>query len=547
MCMWGTNLAIDVYLPAVGGKPVDGRFPALLQVTRYKRRNISGVLITDAIENWVKRGYVVAVLDPRGTGDSFGSRAHDWSREEALDTKEVIERLGRQPYCNGKVGMWGVSYMGGAQLMAASTRPAHLVSLIPVVTTIDQYMRHMNGVTLDMTEPNELSRKQDLTIGTPVDADPNGVMAKAAVEEHKANRYLSDMWPPGKMLFRNDYVEAIKDMPSIVASPITYKEEIKASKVAIYNIGGWFDQAPAQQLGAWRLWGGKILIGPWDHRGTATNDITRKEHLRWFDYTLKGIKNGIDKEPPIYHYTINAPKGKEWKYAWQWPLPNQKIMRFYFGPGPTGTSGSKNDGSLSLSCPKGYGLKDDYRVDYSIRYFDGKFRENARSWDGDMEKGTDSKGLTYTCPPLEEDIEMTGHPVVHLWISSTSKDGYFFVFLEEVDGKTNVSRYVTNGMIRASMRALHRQSPWTEMGIPYHRCYDIDYKPLQPGEIVELAFDLYPISYVFRKGNRIRVTVTCAFQDLYKQIPEDPPPAVSVYRNSTYASYIELPLIRGRK
>jgi putative CocE/NonD family hydrolase len=178
--------------------------------------------------------------------------------------------------------------------------------------------------------------------------------------------------------------------------------------------------------------------------------------------------------------------------------------------------------------------------------FDGEFKENARFWDGDMTRGVDNKGLTYTSECLLEDTEITGHPIVHLWVSSTSKDGDFHAFLEEIDGKSNKSSYVTNGMIRASNRELSARSPWTDLGLPYHRCWDIDAKPLIPEDIVELAFDMYPISYVFRRGNRIRVTVTGANAPIYPGIVEDPPPTVNIYHGSGHASYIELPVIPSK-
>ena len=536
----GVNLAIDIYRPAKGGVPVSDPLPAIIQVTHYKR---SAVNPASDINGWVKRGYVVAVLDPRGTGDSFGMRAHDWAREEAYDTKDVIEWLAVQPYINGKVGGWGVSYMGGLQLMMASVQPPHLTSIIPVVTTIDQYMRHPNGVTLDMTGPSGMTVNQDKTIGRGIDVDPNGIMAKAAVAEHKNNRYLIDLWPPAMALYRNSFSDTIKDMPSIVTSPITYKDEIKASGIPMYNVAGWYDQAPAQQLAAWKLWGGKVTVGAWVH-GMASEPQVKTEHLRWYDYTLKGIQNGIMSEPPITYQTINAPAGQDWKTATQWPLPNQKLTRYYFDAGPSKTISSVNDGVLTTSPPsQGSLVCDAYKVDYGVQFFDGNFRENARFWDGDMAPNCDSKGLTYTTPALTTDVEVTGHPVVRLWTSSTSTDGYFFAVLEEVNPVTKKSLYVTSGQIKASNRAVQPQSPWTEMGIPYHRCYDTDARPIPKGETVELAFDLYPTSYLFRKGNCVRVTITGSIQQLYPGMKEDPAPTVNIYRYGAVASYIELPVI----
>jgi putative CocE/NonD family hydrolase len=352
---------------------------------------------------------------------------------------------------------------------------------------------------------------------------------------------------PGPYIFRNSYVPDINDMPAIVTSPITYGDEIKRSGVKMYNVAGWYDQASASQLGAWKLWGGKLIIGPWVHEMTVDIEIPKIEllqieTLRWMDFNLKGIRNGIDNEPPICYYTINAPEHRQWKFASQWPLPNQELTKYYFDAEPTKTVSSINDGGLSTSHSV-FSTSDTYEVDYSVNVFNGKFKENARFWDGDMTEGTDRKGLTYTSDRLAADTEVTGHPVVHLWVSSTSQDGDFHVFLEEVDGEINKSRFVTNGMIRASNRALSTRSPWSDLGLPYHRCWDVDAKPITPGDIVELAFDLYPVSYVFRRGNRIRVTVTGANAPVYPGIKEDPAPKVTVYHFGAFNSYIELPII----
>ena len=167
-------------------------------------------------------------------------------------------------------------------------------------------------------------------------------MLTAAVREHERNIYSDQVLEPGQT-FRNQYKPEIRNMNFIVQSAITYQDDIKASGVAIYNIGGWFDTGVVHALAAWKLWGGKVIIGPWTHR-MPMDDIVKVEHLRWFDYHLKGIDNGVTDEPSIYYYTFNAPAGKEWQFASQWPLPNQKMTKYYFAIGPTKTSASINDG-----------------------------------------------------------------------------------------------------------------------------------------------------------------------------------------------------------
>jgi putative CocE/NonD family hydrolase len=263
------------------------------------------------------------------------------------------------------------------------------------------------------------------------------------------------------------------------------------------------------------------------------------EHLRWFDYWLKGIDNGIMDEPPITYYVMGA---DEWRTADQWPLPNQQITPFYFQAGPSGSVNSSNDGLLSQDLPADSG-QDDYTIDYTTttgpttRWTDGY---GGGFGYPDMITN-DQKGLTYTTAPLDADIEVTGHPVIHLWVSSTSDDGDFYAYLEEVD-ENGVSTYISEGTLHASHRALS-DPPFNYMDLPFHRSYAEDVVPLTPGEPAELVFDLLPTSNVFDAGHRIRITITGADADNYEVVALDPAPTVSIYRGGDRASYIDLPVI----
>jgi putative CocE/NonD family hydrolase len=152
--------------------------------------------------------------------------------------------------------------------------------------------------------------------------------------------------------------------------------------------------------------------------------------------------------------------------------------------------------------------------------------------------------LTYTTPPLAEDLDLTGHPVVHLWASSTAEDGDFFVFLEEVD-PAGVSHYVSEGAIKASHRALS-EPPYDNLGLPFHRSHAEDARPLKPGRPEELVFDLQPTSNLFEAGNRVRITVVGADADNATPLSLDPPPTVKVYREKKRASYVILPIVGGK-
>jgi putative CocE/NonD family hydrolase len=293
-------------------------------------------------------------------------------------------------------------------------------------------------------------------------------------------------------------------------------------------------------------------MGAWSH-SPEDEEIAKEEFtlavteaLRWFDYWLKGIKNGIMDEPPVRYHLMKAPKQNEWRTAGDWPVRDAAAVPYYFGGGPSGSVASVNDGVLSASLPAGQGGADEYRVDYTTT--SGK----TSRWDNAVGGGfgypdmteNDRKGLTYTTAPLAEELNVTGHPVAHLWVSSTAEDGDFFVYLEEVDG-AGVSHYISEGSIKASHRALN-EPYYDNLGLPFHRSHARDLRPLKPGRPEEVVFDLQPTSNLFEAGNRVRLTIVGADADNATPLSQDGPPTVKVYREKKRASYISLPVVGGK-
>ncbi len=545
----GTKLAVDIYRPAQNGQPVSTPWPVIIINTQYQRRGqiFEYVLETAGINNLIKHGYVVLIADVRGSGASFGKRSVE-IREQILDAKTLLKWTESQPWCNGRIGMMGGSQMGQTQLNFVMTHEPSLITITPAAAPIDVYDHHyVNGVWEDFTQFTRRVRALDaIEPAQPVDEDPapDYPLLTRAREEHKGNIYS----PLSPDIFRDTWNETRQSRPYIDSSPATYGDELKESGVSIYVIGGWHDIFLRDSLGGYKLFGNKLIIGPWNHNETCFGGcgILSVELHRWFDYTLKNIENGIMKEPPVYFYTINATAGREWQFADDWPLPAQKLTNYYFHGGPSQTIDSINDGILSIHSPVVSSAKDDFTAKNDIQVLDGKYTRGSRRFNEDMTESTDKKGLTYTTPPLDKDVVVTGHPVVHLWVTSTAPDGNFFAFLEEVD-KNGFSQYVSDRGIRASRRIAYEQPPWSEMGIPYLRAYEEDYAPLSEVEPVELVFDIYATSYIFRKGNRIRVTITCSHLPTYQLPPSltfNPPPLISVYRDLNYPSHITLPVIQ---
>ena len=328
-------------------------------------------------------------------------------------------------------------------------------------------------------------------------------------------------------------------------------DRINKSGIPVYMTTGWYDLfSGARDMFLWYAnltVPKRLLVRPADHSEVEKNqfdlDYGAEAH-RWFDYWLKGIDNGIMNEPSIYYYVMGASKKDAWRTSAQWPLANQKLTRFYFGEGKTGSVASVNDGFLRKEPPGHKDAADAYTVDYSTT--SGKYsRWYAVNWPRNYPnmQTNDKKALTYTTPPLESDMEVTGHPVVHLWFETDAPDMDFFIYLEAVDG--NKSTYITEGNLRASHRALS-EAPFNNMGLPYHRHYKSDLAPIPAGKPVELVFNLLPTSNLFRAGHCIRITITCADANNFDTPILNPSPKIHLLRDAAHASFVEFPIIPGR-
>jgi putative CocE/NonD family hydrolase len=320
----------------------------------------------------------------------------------------------------------------------------------------------------------------------------------------------------------------------------------------VLSFGGWYDLFPMETTNWFtnlKPLGNpqRMVLGPWWHCEWYGSELwdTLGDHQRWFDRYLKGIRNGIDTEPPIAYYVINAPKGREWKRAAAWPLPNARLSSLYFGA-PAGTGVSLNNGKLVTTAPKGEGV-DQVTADYTISTTDLSSRYQpsvplkSRDAANLNTNKLDAKSLTWTSTSYARNTEITGVPQVNLWASSTANDQDFFVYLSVVrsDGSTTL---VTDGGIRASNRKL-RIPPYDNQGVPWHGTYLNDQQLLVPGQPVKLEFGLNPTSFMVRAGERVRVTINFYDPDWDTQVL-NPAPQVSILRDKAYPSSISLPVVK---
>jgi hypothetical protein len=543
----GVRIAVDIHMPADG--PARDKFPTVLLMLPYHRASVTdkGVGRSEASDPnseyrvVLSYGYAFVVADVRGTGASFGYRSTLFAPAEQEDANDLINWIVAQPWSDGNVGMMGPSYLATIQLLAAAQRNPALKCIAPRYSLFDLYDIVYPGGLLDNVfitayklagtylDGNKTVPDHDIWPSKPVDADTDASLRAEATKEHEKN---FDMTETAKLMAFRDSTFTAGD-----GSVLGYRDsdvaghlqQIEDSGVAIYNMGGWFDGFTRDTL---TIMGtmtnpSKLLIGPYFHIQSFENSGI--EHVRWFDWCLKGVENGIDKEPPYYIYTMGR---NEWRFADQWPLPEQQLTPYYFGPGNSITTTKPTDASAA----------DEYLTDYTST------SETAGRWFclasincvyPDRAE-VDKKNLTYTTPPLEQDLEVTGDPIVHLFVSSTATDGAFFVYLEDID-ENGVVNYITEGELKASLRKLEPR-PW-KPDLPWHRSYAEDATPLTPGQVEEILIDLEPTSNVFLKGHSLRVSIAGWDASNFGGPQFDPPPTLSMYRDSVRASYIELPII----
>lgn len=545
------QLAADIIRPTRMGKVEEQPLPVVFMHARYHRDK--GDASPEFCKHLLQHGYVLVSVDTRGSGASFGTSRGVFAPEEALDSFEIIEWIAKQPWCNGKIGMQGVSYLGGVQLMAASMRPPHLKAIFPIMTPSDVYgLAYHNGVFFQNLIKRwfAVTRLLDTEIlGPSVDDDVNGSLLKTAVKEHFGNRSVLDIFEANP--FRDSRDSLTGAMIARDWQPSGCFQKIQEAQIPIYLWGGWFDGFVRDAFLIHRNTGAsnKLVVGAWSHSPRDPEisremfELLKVEELRWFDYWLKGIDNGIGSEPPIRYNTMKNGKSNEWRTTTVWPLPNAKATEFFFKAGPIGSVGSINDGLLDASVPTVNQEQDEYVVNYTATTGTTSRWCNVvgEGFGYPSMTGNDQKGLTYTTRILSGDMEVSGHPVVCLWAASSVDDAEFFVYLEDVqpDGR---SSYITEGALKASYRALS-QAPYHFLDLPYHSECKADFKPLIPGQPTELIFDLLPTSYIFKAGNRIRLTITCADRDNSPIKELTPPPSITLFRGGTLCSKLILPLL----
>jgi putative CocE/NonD family hydrolase len=564
----GIKIAASIYLPA--DLKEGEKLPTIFHQTRYWRsitlrwplRAFKSTFVdgySKIMKKLVLNRYAVVNIDVRGTGASFGYEKDPFSKQQIKDASEIIDWIVQQNWSDGQIGLLGASYTGMAAEFSLASKNPHIKALMSLYTGLDFYdeMIFPGGVyhqyfAKTYSEFSAMLDRNDFTIGsktenffikgvTPVQHGKK--LLKQALAERTHNFNIYDQ--TSTINFRNDAapdnsVQSIDEL-----SLHSYLKEINEANIPICLYTGWFDGNFA--LGSSRLFNNlkgtqnKLIIGPWDH-GSMYNCspyVQQKctfdrmsEVMRFFDYHLKKKENGLNQEPAVRYFTMGE---EQWKTSAVWPPANTTNQTFYFS--------TNHQLSNQQPVPEQAGY-DTYITDTTAGTGSNTRSESLvlrltspKMYDSRTER--DKKLICYNTLKLDTDVEVTGHPIITLYVDVDATDAGFFVYLEDIDEKGEV-HYITEGIFRA----LHRNSTG-DLGykdiVPQYTYQKNFSKPLKSGEISKLEFDLLPVSHLFRKGHTIRLAISCSDNDHYKKIAPNGT-TVKIHRSILYSSKINLPI-----
>ena len=562
----GVRLAVDYYVPGEGR-----RFPTVVILTPYYRRfkvTAPGAEPSPNVAKYrdffVPRGYAMVAVDVRGCGASFGTRDAFRSPREREDHREIADWIVAQPWSDGTIGSTGISYLGAAACFLASTGHPAVKAIAPLFAVHDTYADHVfpGGImcttitatyddlvrALDLDQRDRLKRypyfnDPRFAGPQPVDDDLEGGLVSAAIEEHRDNFRMRDFAP--ELAYREEPTPHDPELHSGVCSPYWYLSAARG-KVAVYSISGWYDGSAFANSSVGRFLtlrgpDDRLLLGPWDH-GARTNGSPWRgavepefpllaEVLRFFDEHLLGTDTGLAREAPVHYHTVHEEK---WKSAAQWP-PVESPTRWYLGPAH----------SLTQQAPAKPSA-----VSYQARFTTGTGEASRYERLGALAvtdyyhdwHGREDAMLCFTSAPFETDVELTGHAIVNLQMSTSERDGSVFVYLSEIDAKGG-SRYITEGMLRMLHRATAECPDTYRTAWPFRTYHRADARRMEPGVKEAMRFGLLPISWRLARGSRLRLAIAATDADHFAQVPHGRPPRFEVGLGGTDGSWIDLPVV----
>jgi uncharacterized protein len=492
----GVKLYADVYRPVK-----EGKHPVLVIRTPY---GVQRDGVHEGAIRFAQRGYVVVNQDVRGRYESEGQ----WYpfRDDGNDGYDTIQWASRQPWSNGKVGTQGGSYLGHVQWAAASRNPPNLATAFPMVASTSIYHNwayHGGAFRLSFNYGWGVVRMPFRIMNPQYWHTANYVPPEWRYEEILQHVPLGT----GDLRSSNSAVQHYRDWIKHQSydaywREIGNEERFANIKVPVHTTGGWFDIFVGGTINGFtgmRRQGGsekarresKMIVGAWGHGpsskfgdldfGADANRDLFERQIRWYDHYLKGLDNGIDKEPPVEIFYMGV---NRWGQAQDWPLPGTRYTAYYLAPNH-GLSGNKpaSPGTNQYS----------YDPRNPVPTLGGNNCCGTPTVAGPRDQRTiESRPdvLSYTSEELKSPLAIAGPVKMKLWAATDGRDTDWMIKLADVypDG---AAYNIAEGILRARFRnGLDRM------------------ELLKPGQAHEFEVDMVGTANVFQPGHRIRVDVT---------------------------------------
>jgi putative CocE/NonD family hydrolase len=498
----GVTLRADIYKPKT-----DEKLPVLLMRTPYDK---SKTWVTPFAHVAAARGYIVIIQDVRGRYESEG----EWYpfKHEGEDGYDTIEWAGTLPYANGRVGMFGGSYVGATQMLAALTKPPHLAAICPGVTASNYhenwtyqggafeqwFNQSWSSGLVENTETrrwNNLKTAMDGMNGLPLTSysalKPNAEGLAPYYLDWLAHPSYDEYWK--KWSIEDHYAQIQVPVFSVAAWYDIFLGGSLRNFVRLQTEGGTDAARKGQKLyvgtgGHAGGWGGKIGAVDFGDKALLDPDMLM---LRWYDHLLKGEANGAENDKPVKIFVM----GKNvWRDEDNWPLARAQVSK-YFLHSHGAANGVSGDGMLNTAAP-GSEERDTYNYDPAdptptiggplccAELPPGLGPQDQRPAEAR------SDALVFTTPAFSQEFEVTGPISAELFVSSSAVDTDFTAKLVDV-WPSGFAQNLTDGILRMRYR---KSAEKPEL--------------MNPGEIYKITIDMWATSNVFLPGHKLRLEIS---------------------------------------
>lgn len=501
---------------------------------------------------WIPRGYALVRVDGPGAGKSPGTLGI-WGFEEAQAYYDAIEWAGTQPWSNGNVGLWGMSYYAVNQHAVASLHPPHLKAMIAIGTDADLYeeVMYTGGILNEEFFPGWFANGIAPAVCGEIEA--KDFLATARANPFKDSNPAAIFGPRSEVMMNPDLSEVDVPLWTVAATAHPGNFHQLGSSETYLNT-----TTDNKKLDFWEDWFVK-----------AYSSAAVEDHVAFFDHWLKGIDNGIMDIPPVRLEIRTGRGGSYLQHEHEWPIARTEYRKWYLDVAPAEAEvhlGCDNVGRLARSVPDveqsvAYSAEVPHSAAFPAEADVPEFQRRAAAADGNGKSAPCSPGATFISDPFENDTVLAGYSKLVVWVASTSEDMDLFVALRVLDEQHREVDFcgpalipgistrfypLAKGWLKVSHRMLDTARS-TEFR-PKHTHLSADYAPLRDGEIVPVEVEIIPNTGLIRKGHRLRVDIQPytgaghgmrhAYDPAYHDGAQN-----MIFTGPPYPSYVQVPVV----